>query len=285
MGAGVRGVRTRVRPRHAARVLPHLLRRRLRRERADRRRRGGTRRRDPRADRGRPASALRTSRGTPRRDPCPPGPVRRGGATPRGFEDEPEAVPRQPSRCASPAASRGRRGAPRRDGWMRSDGTTCSPLRCSSSSSRPGSPRTVDEAAMPRTRWEPIAGSSGRERVEAAAALAGRVSRRPPERRTPSTSFSRRSTDLPRSGSGWRSRRLGSSLRALWPSSRQPAAIETARHARNELEALGASREADAAAALMRSLGAKGERVRGARLAQPPGGRGAAPPRRGALEP
>jgi DNA-binding NarL/FixJ family response regulator len=37
-----------------------------------------------------------------------------------------------------------------------------------------------------------------------------------------------------------------------------PAAIETARHALNELEALGATREADAAAALMRSLGARG---------------------------
>jgi DNA-binding NarL/FixJ family response regulator len=37
-----------------------------------------------------------------------------------------------------------------------------------------------------------------------------------------------------------------------------PAAIETARHARNELEAFGAVRHADAAAALMRSLGAKG---------------------------
>jgi DNA-binding NarL/FixJ family response regulator len=35
-------------------------------------------------------------------------------------------------------------------------------------------------------------------------------------------------------------------------------AIDTARHARNELEALGAIHEADAAAALMRSLGAKG---------------------------
>jgi DNA-binding NarL/FixJ family response regulator len=35
-------------------------------------------------------------------------------------------------------------------------------------------------------------------------------------------------------------------------------AIETARHARNELEALGATREADAAAALMRALGARG---------------------------
>jgi DNA-binding NarL/FixJ family response regulator len=35
-------------------------------------------------------------------------------------------------------------------------------------------------------------------------------------------------------------------------------AIDTARHARTELEALGALRDADAAAALMRSLGAKG---------------------------
>ena len=35
-------------------------------------------------------------------------------------------------------------------------------------------------------------------------------------------------------------------------------AIDTARHARTELEALGAVRDADAAAALMRSLGAKG---------------------------
>jgi DNA-binding NarL/FixJ family response regulator len=45
--------------------------------------------------------------------------------------------------------------------------------------------------------------------------------------------------------------------RALAPQS-PPAAIETARHARNELESLGAARDADAAAALMRSLGARG---------------------------
>lgn len=36
------------------------------------------------------------------------------------------------------------------------------------------------------------------------------------------------------------------------------AAVDLAKRARNELDALGASREADAAAALMRSLGAKG---------------------------
>jgi DNA-binding CsgD family transcriptional regulator len=41
-------------------------------------------------------------------------------------------------------------------------------------------------------------------------------------------------------------------------SSSPEAAVDTARHARNELEALGALRDADAAAALMRSLGAKG---------------------------
>jgi ATP/maltotriose-dependent transcriptional regulator MalT len=36
------------------------------------------------------------------------------------------------------------------------------------------------------------------------------------------------------------------------------AAVDAARHARNELESIGATRDADAAAALMRSLGAKG---------------------------
>ncbi len=45
--------------------------------------------------------------------------------------------------------------------------------------------------------------------------------------------------------------------RSLAPSS-PDIAVDTARHARTELEALGAVRDADAAAALMRSLGAKG---------------------------
>ena len=45
--------------------------------------------------------------------------------------------------------------------------------------------------------------------------------------------------------------------RALAVSSPE-VAVDTARHARTELEALGAFRDADAAAALMRSLGAKG---------------------------
>ena len=72
---------------------------------------------------------------------------------------------------------------------------------------------------------------------------------------------------------------------ALAPQS-PAAAIETARHARNELEALGATRDADAAAALMRSLGARGRAgPRSLGSLSSPGGRGATPRRRGALQP
>ncbi|MGH3128103.1 MAG: LuxR C-terminal-related transcriptional regulator [Gaiellaceae bacterium] len=103
-----------------------------------------------------------------------------------------------------------------------------------------------------------MAGTAGRERVEAATALArGRVARAAGD------------TDgvelLQHAVNGFA--RLGLRLevaqarlelaRALADKS-PTAAIETARHARNELEAVGATREADAAAALMRSLGARG---------------------------
>jgi DNA-binding CsgD family transcriptional regulator/predicted negative regulator of RcsB-dependent stress response len=103
-----------------------------------------------------------------------------------------------------------------------------------------------------------IAGPSGRERVEAAAALArGRVASAAGEADAVNI--------LQQAVNGFA--RLGLRLevaqarlelaRALVDQS--PAgAIETARHARTELEALGAVREADAAAALMRSLGARG---------------------------
>ena len=103
-----------------------------------------------------------------------------------------------------------------------------------------------------------IAGSSGRERVEAAAAFArGRVA------------YAAGDADavniLQQAVNGFARLALRLQVaqarlelaRALVVQS-PPAAIETARHARNELEALGASREADAAAALMRSLGARG---------------------------
>ena len=109
-----------------------------------------------------------------------------------------------------------------------------------------------------------IAGPSGRERVEAVAALArGRVARAAGDADAVNT--------LQQAVNGFA--RLGLRLevaqarlelaRAL--AAQSPlAAVETARHARKELEALGASREADAAAALMRSLGARGRAGLGA---------------------
>jgi DNA-binding NarL/FixJ family response regulator len=103
-----------------------------------------------------------------------------------------------------------------------------------------------------------LAGTSGRERVEASALLArGRVAAAVGE--ADAVNALQQAVNL--------FARLGLRLevaqarlelaRAL--AAQSPAeAVETAKHARNELEALGASREADAAAALMRSLGARG---------------------------
>ena len=116
----------------------------------------------------------------------------------------------------------------------------------------------VEEARDAADALGAVAGSSGRERVEAAAALArGRVASAAGEADAVNI--------LQQAVNGFA--RLGLRLevaqarlelaRALAVQS-PPAAIETARHARNELEALGASRDADAAAALMRSLGARG---------------------------
>jgi DNA-binding CsgD family transcriptional regulator len=103
-----------------------------------------------------------------------------------------------------------------------------------------------------------LAGASGRERVEASALLArGRVARATGE------SDAVNLTQQAVNGFARLGLRLEVALarlelaRAL--AAQSPAdAIETARHARNELEALGATREADAAAALLRTLGARG---------------------------
>jgi DNA-binding NarL/FixJ family response regulator len=116
----------------------------------------------------------------------------------------------------------------------------------------------VAEARDAAEALRAIAGSSGRDRVEASAALAqGRVAYASGEADAVNI--------LQQAVNGFA--RLGLRLdvaqarlelaRALAVQS-PPAAIETARHARNELEALGSSRDADAAAALMRSLGARG---------------------------
>ena len=98
---GPRRLRAEVRPRDAARLLPHVLRRRLRREWPHRCRRGGAGRRGQGADRSGPAVALRPSCRATRRDSRPPGSPRRGGAAPRGL------------RVRSRRSPRGGRGAPR----------------------------------------------------------------------------------------------------------------------------------------------------------------------------
>lgn len=116
----------------------------------------------------------------------------------------------------------------------------------------------VADASLAVQALESIAAVRGRDRVEASAALArGRLAAAAGEADAVN--------HLQQAVNGFA--RLGLRLevalarlelaRALVPQS-PPAAIETARHARNELEALGAARQADAAASLMRSLGARG---------------------------
>jgi DNA-binding NarL/FixJ family response regulator len=103
-----------------------------------------------------------------------------------------------------------------------------------------------------------IAGSSGRERVEAAAALAkGRVASAAGDEDAVNT-LQQAVNGLARLGIRLEVAQARLELARALVVQSPAAAIETARHARNELEALGASRDADAAAALMRSLGAKG---------------------------
>ena len=163
-----------------------------------------------------------------------------------------------PLRCALPAARRGQRRRSSCDGWTNSGGTTCSPRRFSSNSSKPGSQTTGRRGTRCRRRagnhrrlLRPRAGGGCRSPCPRPCCV---CRRRRGRRQHPSTGGQRiRATGAPL-GSRSGSLELARALVVQSP----PAAIETARHARNELEALGASREADAAAALMRSLGARG---------------------------
>ncbi len=116
----------------------------------------------------------------------------------------------------------------------------------------------VEDARRAADALAGIAGPSGRERVAAAAALArGRVASAAGD--ADAVNILQQAVNE-FAGLGLRLEAARARLelaRALAVQS-PPAAIDTARHARNELEALGATREADAAAALMRSLGARG---------------------------
>ena len=116
----------------------------------------------------------------------------------------------------------------------------------------------LEDAAKSADDIAAIAGPSGRERIAAAAAFArGRVAAARgdttavPELRKAVNEYAALGLRLDTA------RTRLALARALAPESPE-IAVDTARQARNELEALGDSREADIAAALMRSLGAKG---------------------------
>ena len=116
----------------------------------------------------------------------------------------------------------------------------------------------LDAATAAAASLDRIAGVPGRERVVALATAArGRIARM--EGREDAAELLQEAVS--------RFAALGARLdtartrlelaRAVAPADRE-VAVDTARHARNELDALGAVRDADAAAALLRSLGAKG---------------------------
>ena len=116
----------------------------------------------------------------------------------------------------------------------------------------------LEDASVAAGAIAAIAGPSGRERIAAAAAFAG--GRVATARGEPAAVPELQKAVNRFAALGLRLEVARSRLalaRALAPSSPE-IAVDTARQARNELEALGDSREADIAAALMRSLGAKG---------------------------
>lgn len=175
-----------------------------------------------------------------------------------GFEDEPDAA----RAAASVRLARGEAAAAaalveRRLGELGWENLLAAPLLEQLVEARLADGR-VDEAKEAAVALAGIAGPSGRERVRAAAALAhGRVGSANGDPDT--VSFLQEAVNgFARLGLRLETARARLELaRALAPES--PAlAIDAARQARNELEALGATHEADAAAALMRSLGAKG---------------------------
>ncbi|HSI98638.1 MAG TPA: LuxR C-terminal-related transcriptional regulator [Gaiellaceae bacterium] len=116
----------------------------------------------------------------------------------------------------------------------------------------------LDEARVAAEALSTNAGTSGRDRVEAVAALArGRVAAAAGEQRSVAL-LEQAVNGFARLGLRLEVARARLELARVLATDSAEVAVDTARHARNELEALGATREADAAAALMRSLGAKG---------------------------
>jgi ATP/maltotriose-dependent transcriptional regulator MalT len=116
----------------------------------------------------------------------------------------------------------------------------------------------IEDARSAENALEAIAASPGRDRAEAAAALAqGRIALA--EGAPAAAELFRAAVNaFARLGLRLEAARARLALARALAGESAEAAIDVGRHARNELEALGASHEADAAAAVLRSLGAKG---------------------------
>ncbi|MGH3109923.1 MAG: LuxR C-terminal-related transcriptional regulator [Gaiellaceae bacterium] len=116
----------------------------------------------------------------------------------------------------------------------------------------------IDPARDALDRLEAIAADGGRERAEAFALLArGLVGRATSE--AEAAESTRDAVDaFAALGMRLQAARARLELARALSESAPDAAVDVARQARNELEALGATRDADAAAALMRSLGVRG---------------------------
>ena len=116
----------------------------------------------------------------------------------------------------------------------------------------------LDAATAAASALEEIAASRGRDRVEALATTArGRVALA--EGREDAADLLLEGVNrFAALGARLDAARTRLELARALSVTRPQVAVDTARHARTELEALGALREADAAAALMRTLGAKG---------------------------
>jgi ATP/maltotriose-dependent transcriptional regulator MalT len=116
----------------------------------------------------------------------------------------------------------------------------------------------LDAATAAVSALEQIAATPGRERVEALATAArGRVALA--EGREGAADLLLEAVNRYAAlGARLEAARTRLELARALSTSTPKVAVDVARHARTELEALGALRDADAAAALMRSLGAKG---------------------------
>jgi hypothetical protein len=252
------GFRPEIRPRLAPRVLPNLLRRRVCRQRPGRRCRRGAARGVAGTD-GRRAAARCVHPATRLAEiRVHQGRFAEAEQLLEEFADEPEAV----GAAASLRLARGEpaqaealiRGRLAELGWSN---LLAVPLLTRLVEAQLGQ-SAIAEARETAAHLEQLASVRGRERVEAAAALArgriGLASGDPAAAEILEEAVNRYAGLRQRLDTARARLELARALAGTKPE----VAIDVGRRAYNELEALGAAWEADAAAAFLRSLGAKG---------------------------